>query len=362
MLDLRHALVLAAATVVALAAVAPSAHAAQGSGNPILQVSSPTLPATGTSTITVTGLDYLVPPHAPGASVFGGVYVFFGWVRPGGAWGPSIRNSNDNDGNFGVTYTYTGDGGDPGTRDDGGGIMRFVSFTPGGASGSSTPFHMDGNGNWSTTMVVPGSTYTWSDPFTGSVSTVNCRQVQCGVFTIGAHGKASATNERFTPVNFVTPTTPTTVRPGGNPTVTTGPPNNPGGGPAGPAGTVPRSGGMTATTAKGSKPGVTTSSTAVTTTTKSKTVDTKKSGTPSKSDDDETTADETTDDETTDDGEDDSVALEPISDTGDNRAPVLWTLLGLVAIGGAATGGIVLRRRAATAAGASGTGGTADPD
>ena len=57
-------------------------------GSSILSVSTTSLPAGQTSTVTVTGCDYLVPPHAPGIDVFGGVYVFFGWVA-GGAWGPS---------------------------------------------------------------------------------------------------------------------------------------------------------------------------------------------------------------------------------------------------------------------------------
>ena len=82
------------------------------------------------------------------------------------------------------------------------GRVRLVSFTPGGISGGDTPFHMDDNGNWSTTLTVEGSTYTFVDPTTGQPKTVNCQQTQCGVFTIGAHGIASATNERFVPISF----------------------------------------------------------------------------------------------------------------------------------------------------------------
>jgi hypothetical protein len=192
-----------AALAVSLLAVDPrSAGAGQGGGASILSVSATSLPAGQTSTVTVTGTDYLVPPHAPGVDVFGGVYVFFGWVA-GGAWGPSARNSSNNDGAFGYTYSYRGDGGAGDTRDDGTGRVRLVSFTAGGVSGSETPFHMDDNGNWSTTLTIQGSTYDFVDPATGRPKTVNCQQTQCGVFTIGGHGIASATNERFVPISFI---------------------------------------------------------------------------------------------------------------------------------------------------------------
>jgi hypothetical protein len=196
------ALVVAALMTVLLVAGAVPAGAAQGSGASILSVSSTSLPAGQTSTVTLMGTDYLVPPHAPDTHLFGGVYVFFGWVA-GGPWGPSNRNSANNNGAFGYTYSYRGDGGDASTRDDGTGRVRLVAFTPGGVSGDATPFHMDDNGNWSATLTIEGSTYTFIDPATGAPKTVSCQQVQCGVFTIGAHGIASATNERFVPINFV---------------------------------------------------------------------------------------------------------------------------------------------------------------
>jgi hypothetical protein len=193
--------VVAAVAAALLGFGAAPADAGQGSGSSILSVSTSSLPAGQTSTVTVNGSDYLVPPHAPGVDVFGGVYVFFGWVA-GGAWGPSARNSSNNNGSFGYTYSYRGDSGDGSTRDDGSGRVRLVSFTTGGISGSDTPFHMDDNGNWTTTLTIEGSTYTFTDPATGQPKTVNCQQTQCGVFTIGAHGIASATNERFVPIGF----------------------------------------------------------------------------------------------------------------------------------------------------------------
>jgi len=245
----RRAIIVNLVVSAALLVPPALAGAGQGTGNPVLTVSPTKLTVGKSATVTVTGTDYLVPPHAPGVDVFGGVYLFFGWVRPGGPWGPSIRNSNNNDGVFGVTYSYRGDGGDGSTRDDGTGTMRFVSFTSGGLSGDATPFHMDDNGNWTATLVIPASTYQYTA--LGSVKrTVNCQQVQCGVFTIGAHGKASATNEKFTPITFAAaPVTPTT-RPGATPTTAPdGPPVTVAGGgqPTGP-GTTGGSGSTDSTT------------------------------------------------------------------------------------------------------------------
>lgn len=170
-----------------------------------LAVSSATLSPDGPSTITVNGRGYLVPPHVAGSSVFGGVYVFFGWVRPGAGWGPSSRNAVNSDGQFGITYHYPGEGGTGDLRDDGSGANRFVAFTPGGIDAGSTPFHMDDAGNWSVALNIAGPVYRWSDPFTGAAASVDCRSVQCGVFTLGAHGRPSRTNERFVPISFAAP-------------------------------------------------------------------------------------------------------------------------------------------------------------
>jgi hypothetical protein len=174
---------------------------------PTLKLSATTIPAVG-ATVTVSGTSYLVPPHAEGQQVFGGVYVFFGWVSGGSTWGPAHRNSTSNNGTFPNTYAYPGDGGGASTRDDGSGLVRLVSFTDGGESGGATSFHMDAAGNWTTTLKIPGPTFSSTDPVTGQVKSFDCRTVQCGVYTIGAHGKASATNELFTPVTFATAAVP----------------------------------------------------------------------------------------------------------------------------------------------------------
>ncbi|WP_430791897.1 hypothetical protein [Actinoplanes sp. G11-F43] len=193
---------LAGVAALALAlTVTPSAGAL--AATPKLTVSKSTLPSDQVSEITVTGRSYLVPPHAPGVEVFGGVYLFFGWVKDPGGFGPSIRNSGNNDGTPGVTYAYPGEAGDAGTRDDGSGTMRMVSFTTGGASGEATDFHMDDDGDWRATLKINGSTF--STTSNGKSSTYDCLKVQCGVYTIGAHGVASKTNEKFTRITFKAP-------------------------------------------------------------------------------------------------------------------------------------------------------------
>jgi hypothetical protein len=170
--------------------------------NPSIDVDRSTVGVDETAVVTVTGRSYLLPPHVCGTDVFGGVYLFFGWVQPGGQWGPSFTSSTSTQGLFGTTYSYPGEGGGGETRDDGTGTVRLISFTAGGESGTSTPFHMDGQGNWQADLTVRGSTYSFTDLRTGASRSVDCKVVQCGVFTIGAHGKASRTNERFVPINF----------------------------------------------------------------------------------------------------------------------------------------------------------------
>ncbi|UDY35922.1 hypothetical protein [Dermatobacter hominis] len=274
---LAAASLLLGALAIGGAAGAPVAAAQTTCGNtdatPTLTVTPGSLSASATSTVTVTATDYLVPPHACGSNVFGGIYVFFGWVAPGGQWGPSWRSSTSAAGQYGVSYSYPGEGGGGDTRDDGSGVVRLVSFTNGGMSGTETPFHMDAAGNWSTTINVRGALYSWKDISTGATNTVDCRAVQCGIFSIGAHGKASRTNEVFTPITFRDEGPPPTVAPGG---VTAAPPAGSSGGraPAGGTGataaggaTAPAGSSGSATTAPAGDTGDTTTTVAPTETT-----------------------------------------------------------------------------------------------
>ncbi len=124
---------------------------------------------------------------------FGGMYVFFGWVSDpsGGSWAPSRGGSTGSD------YRYVPDS----EQADNQGFQRFVAFP-----GSETEYAANGgtiaaDGTWSTQLVVPGPTFQALDR-SGNAVTVDCREVQCGVITIGAHGVPNANNETFTPVAF----------------------------------------------------------------------------------------------------------------------------------------------------------------
>jgi hypothetical protein len=227
----------------AVGAAPAQAQCGNVNANPTLTVDRPTIGVTETAVVTVTGRSYLQPPHVCGTNVFGGIYLFFGWVQPGGQWGPSFKSSTSTQGLFGTSYSYPGEGGGAETRDDGTGTIRLISFTAGGESGTSTPFHMDGQGNWQSNLTVRGATYSYTDLRTGASNSVDCRIVQCGVFTIGAHGKSSRTNERFTPINFVdaagTPIVPSNPAGGGAGGATSvGAPTGGGGGDAAVGGAV----------------------------------------------------------------------------------------------------------------------------
>jgi len=250
--------VAAAALAVALSVtsvVTGAATSPAGAQTAALTVDRPVVPAATPTTVTVTGTNYQVPPHAPDKNLMGGVYVLFGWVQPGSTWGPSNTNGTNSDGQFGITYSYIGERGAD-TRDDGSGLNRFVSFTAGGVSGESTSFHMtmqdppiNSQGTWSTTITVPGSVYQWTDPVTQKVNTVDCLQVQCGVYTIGAHGIRSRPNEQFTPITFMTGGGPAPS----TPAITVAPPAS--GGPSGGSSGGATSGGASvggASTSKGS--------------------------------------------------------------------------------------------------------------
>jgi hypothetical protein len=120
---------------------------------------------------------------------FGGVYVLFGWVD-GDGWQPSQGGST------GADYRYV-----PDDESNPVGYASFVSFP-----GSSTEYAANGgilaeDGTFSATLQIPGATFTSLDR-SGAASEVDCRQVQCGIITIGAHGVPNANNETFTPITF----------------------------------------------------------------------------------------------------------------------------------------------------------------
>jgi hypothetical protein len=117
----------------------------------------------------------------------GGVYVFFGTVKPG--WQPSKGGATGQD------YYYVPDSEAKNNQ----GFQRYVAFPGSDTASSANGGTMSASGGWSTQIVVPGATFQTYDR-AGAVHTVDCRKVTCGVITVGAHGVTNANNETFTPV------------------------------------------------------------------------------------------------------------------------------------------------------------------
>ncbi len=120
---------------------------------------------------------------------FGGIYVLFGWVA-GDGWEPSAG------GESGVTYRYVTD--DPNAP---AGYQLFVPFP-----GSSTAAEGNGgtvaaDGTWSAELTIAGPSFSPVDA-DGTGETIDCREVQCGIITFGAHGVVNPANESFTPIAF----------------------------------------------------------------------------------------------------------------------------------------------------------------
>ncbi|QDH10787.1 hypothetical protein FE634_21590 [Nocardioides dongxiaopingii] len=124
---------------------------------------------------------------------FGGVYVMFGWVRDarGGGWRPS------NGGLTGQDYQYIPDAEDAA---DNKGYLSFVAF-PGSSTASEASAVLAADGSFTVDITIPGPVFQSVDR-SGAVAQVDCRRVQCGVITIGAHGVKNPANESFTPVDF----------------------------------------------------------------------------------------------------------------------------------------------------------------
>ncbi|MGG7466547.1 hypothetical protein [Plantibacter sp. YIM 135347] len=120
----------------------------------------------------------------------GGIYVLFGWAEPGESWKPS------NGGTTGGEYRYV-----PDDETNPTGYALFVAFPGGDTSYAANGGEVDAAGNWSGVISIPGSTFQAFDR-SGNATTVDCRQVQCGIITIGAHGVKNANNESFTPITF----------------------------------------------------------------------------------------------------------------------------------------------------------------
>ncbi|WP_109508671.1 hypothetical protein [Nocardioides speluncae] len=152
---------------------------------------------------------------------FGGVYVMFGWVDDpaGDSWKPSRGGVTGKD------YRYLPDSESANNQ----GYLRFVAF-PGSSTAAEANAVMSASGGFSVDLTVPGPVFRSVDR-AGKVSDIDCREVTCGVITIGAHGVKNPRNETFTPVRFgnvydapPAPTPSETPAPGAEPTRPSGEP------------------------------------------------------------------------------------------------------------------------------------------
>lgn len=138
--------------------------------------------------LTITGSGFQVVKGG-----FGGVYLMFGWVEDprSGSWKPSKGGLTGED------YRYIPDAENAAENQ---GYLKFVAF-PGSSTASEANAVLSARGGFSLDLTVPGPVFTSVDR-DGNASEVDCREVTCGVITIGAHGVKNPANETFTPVRF----------------------------------------------------------------------------------------------------------------------------------------------------------------
>ena len=141
--------------------------------------------ASGPTTVTVSGSGFQSINKG-----FGGIYVVFGSVA-NSAWQPSKGGKADKD------FYYVADS----QAKDNKGYQRFVAFPGSNTADSANGGVVKANGSFKLSMVIPGPTFTAATS-SGGTRTVDCRQVQCGIITFGAHGVANGRNEAFQPISF----------------------------------------------------------------------------------------------------------------------------------------------------------------
>ncbi|WP_104106042.1 hypothetical protein [Nocardioides sp. 616] len=117
----------------------------------------------------------------------GGIYVWFGAVE--GRWQPSRG------GKSGTDFVYVPDS----ESRSNAGFQRYVAFPGSDTASSANGGTISADGSWSVRLMVPGPTFQGVGR-DGTVRTVDCTKVTCGVITVGAHGVHNANNETFTPV------------------------------------------------------------------------------------------------------------------------------------------------------------------
>jgi hypothetical protein len=205
--------------------------------------------ATYRTKLTITGRGFQVVPGG-----FGGVYLMFGTVDDprGGSWRPSKGGLTGED------YRYIPDSENAA---DNQGYLKFIAF-PGSSTASEANAVLSDSGGFSVELTVPGPVFTAVDR-EGATQEVDCREVTCGIITIGAHGVKNPANETFTPVRFgdVYGGSAPTGTASADPSPTVGATTD-GAAPAGPAsestGDQPAAGAPTTTPVRRGRPSVTT--------------------------------------------------------------------------------------------------------
>lgn len=141
--------------------------------------------AEGATTINVSGAGFQSI-----AKAFGGVYVVFGHAPDAASWRPSQGGKSGQD------FFYIADS----QAKENSGYQRFIAFPGSSTADSANGGTLSDSGDFTLSMVIPGPTLRVDAP--GGSKDIDCRQVQCGVFTFGAHGVSNANNETFTPISF----------------------------------------------------------------------------------------------------------------------------------------------------------------
>lgn len=174
----------------ALAAPSGTAESTGPEGSILKVTPSNDLVADAEAVVTLNGEKYgtSTPDGQVGRN---GVYIFFGFVDPKVetnplSWAPTFG------GKSGVNYIYENVGGVNSK------YMGFIAYS-----------EMDAAGNWQRDFTIPGATVHVQDG--DNVVEYSCFEVQCGIMTIGGHGKPNAKVENFTPVNFATPEVAPTI-------------------------------------------------------------------------------------------------------------------------------------------------------
>lgn len=121
---------------------------------------------------------------------FGGIYVVFGYVKNSN-WQPSKGGKGGKD------FFYVADSQSKNNK----GYQRFVAFPGSSTADSANGGVIGADGSFKLSMVIPGPTFT-ATTSSGSSTQIDCREVQCGIITFGAHGVVNGKNEAFQPISF----------------------------------------------------------------------------------------------------------------------------------------------------------------